>query len=255
MTRPESSDQKEERIRRDRIKLTERYGGSSPRAAHGEVEVLLYGDIGFGGISAEMFAEELRDLGNVSHITVGINSLGGDAFDGIAMFNALVSHPARVTVRVDGIAASAASIVAMGGDRVEMSQGSTLMIHPPWTITIGDGLLHHRIGDILIDSTDNLINIYANRRGINRAKVNQLVWDESWMSAQEAVDLGFADEVISTPAIAASVPHGRFLNTPAALLGTSRWQGPSQSRRRVTSAPRWRSAFLQRERDLQLAAA
>ncbi len=144
----------------------------------------------------------------------------------------------------------------MAGDRIEMTQGSTMMIHAPWADASGDGRFHHWVGDVLIDFTGLMINMYASRRGLDRALVEELIWAESWMEDQEAVDLGFADEVIETPAIAATVERGRYINTPAVLLGTSQWKGPLQSRRRVTSpAPRWRRAASQRERDLQLAAA
>ena len=210
-----------------------------------EAEIILYEEIGYWGVTAKMLADELKAIGTVDSILLGISSDGGDAFEGMAMFNALVRHPATVTVRIDGIAASAASLVAMAGDRVTMAQGSTLMIHRPWTVTGGDFEDLRSVSDALEGLTDNYIDIYVNRRNLDRAEVDRIVAAESWLSAQEAMDAGFADEVIATPAIAASIATGRYRNTPAALLDKKAVYTPPP--------PKWRVAASQRDRDLTLA--
>lgn len=215
------------------------------QAGHKEAEILLYDDIGYWGVTAKMFADELKSIGSIDAITVGISSDGGDAFDGIAIFNMLAAHPAKITTRVDGIAASAASLVAMGGDRIAMAQNSTLMIHAPWTVAIGDANELHRVGELLDTLTDQYIDTYALRRGIARETVEAKVIDETWMTAQAAVEAGFADEVIETPAIAARIPQGRYKHTPAALLDTKAVYTPPP--------PKWRVAASQRQRDLTLA--
>ena len=211
-----------------------------------KAEILLYDEIGYWGIDSKMFAGTLKEIGDVDHIVLGINSPGGDAFDGVAMFNALVSHPASVTVRVDSLAASAASLVAMAGDRIEMAENSTMMIHAPFTIAVGDAKELRKTADVLEGLTDQFISTYATRRGIPADKVAGVIWDETWLSAQEAVDIGFADEVLATPAIAASqIAQGRYRHTPAALLNSERVYTPPP--------PEWRVAASQRERDLTLA--
>ena len=217
------------------------------RAGHQgkEAEILLYEEIGYWGITTKMFADELKALGKVDHITVGIGSDGGDAFDGMNMYNALVRHPASVTTRIDSIAASAASLVAMAGDRIEMADNAWMMIHAPWAVTAGNGRELHEIGDLLISLTDDYIDTYANRRGIDRAEVDRIVWAETWMHGSEVVDAGFADEVLATPAIAASIATGRYRHTPAALLDTKAVYVPPP--------PKWRVAASQRDRDLTLA--
>ena len=251
LQRPESFDQKAERIRHERDELTRRYGGKN-KAANNSGEILLYDEIGAAGITAKMFAEELAGLGDVSEITLGINSPGGDAFDGLAVFNQLISHPAKVNVRIDGLAASAASLIAMAGDRITMAADSFMMLHAPWALSAGNGRDHHEVGDLLNSLTDSFIDIYASRRNLNRAEVEQRVWRETWMDGANAVAAGFADAVIATPALAASVAKGRYNHTPAALLSSFRWSGPPP---RSRTAPRWRVAAAQRERDMRLAAA
>ena len=212
-----------------------------------EAEILLYEEIGYWGIDAKMFADALKEIGDVRSIVLGINSPGGDAFDGIAMFNQLVKHPADVTVRVDGIASSTASLVAMAGDRIEMAGNSTLMIHAPWTVALGNANDLRKTADALEGLTENYISTYATRRGIPADQVESVVWEETWLSATEAVDAGFADAVIETPAIAATIAHGRYRHTPAALL--SEWTTKAYH----PPPPKWKVAAAQRERDLTLA--
>lgn len=219
----------------------EHYASKGARSA----EILLYEEIGYWGIDAKMFADALKEIGDVDSIVLGINSPGGNAFDGIAMFNQLVAHPANVTARIDGVAASAASLVAMAGDKIIMAANSTIMIHPPMTVAIGDAKEFRSVAERLEGITDQYIDTYANRRNLDRSEVAEKIWAETWMRGQEAVDAGFADEVIETPAIAASIAQGRYRHTPAALLSTGKVYQPPP--------PKWRVAAAQRDRDLKLA--
>ena len=240
----ESSEKTIARCRKGVAELHAKFGKPKPtraiRSAHGEAEMFLYGEIGPFGISAKEFADELADLGDVPEITLHINSPGGDAFDGVAIFNSLVQHPATIIVRVDGIAASAASLVAMAGDRIEMAENAFLMVHEPMTLTMGNASEHRSVADILENLTDSYVNTYANRRNLSTDEVAKLLAGETWLSASEAVEAGFADEVLAVPAIAASIAKGRFSKTPASLLSDDTYKRPPSTPRRDLAERRMR---------------
>jgi len=157
-----------------------------------------------------------------------------------------VSHPARVIVRVDGLAASAASLVAMAGDRIEMADNSFLMVHSPWLLTAGNARELRTSADLLDELTLSYVATYSNRRGLDKGVVADLLWDETWLSAAEAVEAGFADEVIAIPAVAASVAKGRYQHTPASLLGAERFKRPTLTPRRDAAGNRLRQLQLER---------
>ncbi len=203
-----------------------------------EAEIFLYEEIGFWGVDAQTFAYTLQEIGEVDRIVLRINSPGGDAFDGVAMFNSLVAHPAKVTVRVDSVAASAASLVAMAGDRIEMAENAFLMLHAPMTVVAGNAAEFRSVADTLEKLTDSYAGTYASRRNLSVDEVGELLADETWLSATEAVEAGFADEVLAVPAVAASIAKGRFRHTPAALLSNDLYQPPP---------PKWRLAAAERE--------
>jgi ATP-dependent Clp protease, protease subunit len=146
------------------------------------------------GFPTKRMAAALRNIGP-REVTVKINSPGGDAFEGIAMYNLLREHPAKVTVEVMGMAASAASIIAMAGDTITMGLGTFMMVHNSWGVVVGN---RHdmRAGADLFDNFDSaLADIYVARTGLKPAEVEMIMDDETFMSPQEAVDLGFADEI------------------------------------------------------------
>lgn len=146
------------------------------------------------GVTANRISAALRSIGN-KDITVRINSPGGDMFEGIAIYNLLRAHPAKVTVEVLGWAASAASIIAMAGDDIRMGLGSFMMVHNAWGVVIGN---RHdmREAAILFDQFDAaLADIYQARTGMERAHIEQLMDAETFMTAAQAVEHGFADGV------------------------------------------------------------
>ena len=146
------------------------------------------------GVTVNRIAAALRSIGN-KDITVRINSPGGDMFEGIAIYNLLRAHPAKVTVEVLGWAASAASIIAMAGDTIRMGLGSFMMVHNAWGVVIGN---RHdmREAAILFDQFDAaLADIYQARTGMERADIEQLMDAETFMTAAQAVEHGFADVV------------------------------------------------------------
>lgn len=158
-------------------------------------EIRIYDEIWFLGITAEDFASQLDEI-TAPKILVMLNSPGGDVFDGIAIYNALRSHSAEITTRVDGIAASIASVIAQAGDRRVMLSGSQMMIHEAWGLTIGSAKDMREYADLLDRQTDNIANVYARRADKDVADFRSLMEATTWMTAEEAVTNGLADEVV-----------------------------------------------------------
>jgi ATP-dependent Clp protease, protease subunit len=147
-----------------------------------------------GGFTAQRAAGALRAIGK-NDITVNINSPGGDMFEGIAIYNLLREHPAKVTINVMGLAASAASIIAMAGDEIRMGLGSFMMIHNAWGVVVGN---RHDLAQAssLFDGFDSaLADIYEARTGAKRAEIVKMMDAETFMSPSQSVDAGFADAV------------------------------------------------------------
>ena len=147
-----------------------------------------------GGVTAKRISAALRSIGD-KDVTVKINSPGGDMFEGIAIYNLLRSHPAKVTVEVLGWAASAASIIAMAGDEIRMGLGTFMMVHNAWGVVVGN---RHDMRDAaeLFDGFDGAIaDIYEARTGMKRADIEKLMDAETFMGPSEAVKNGFADVV------------------------------------------------------------
>ena len=145
-------------------------------------------------VTPQMFKEELMD-GN-GNITVWINSPGGDCVAAAQIYNMLREYEGKVTVKIDGIAASAASVIAMAGDTVLMSPVSMMMIHNPMTIAFGDSGEMQRAIDMLKSVKDSIINAYELKTGMSRTKLAHLMDAETWMDAGKAVELGFANGII-----------------------------------------------------------
>ena len=129
-------------------------------------------------------------------ITVWINSPGGDCVAAAQIYNMLMDYPADVTVRIDGIAASAASVIAMAGTKVQMSPVSVIMIHNPLTVAMGDSDEMRRAIQLLDEVKESIINAYEIKTGLSRAKLSHLMDGETWMNAKKALELGFCDEIL-----------------------------------------------------------
>jgi len=147
-------------------------------------------------ITPAAFKKELS-AGN-SNITVWINSPGGDVFAAAQIYNALKEYPGKVTIKIDGLAASAASVIAMAGAETLMSPVSYMVIHNPATIAIGDSDEMLRAKEMLDEIKEGIINAYEAKTGLNRNKISKLMSDESCFNAKKAVELGFADGVLYT---------------------------------------------------------
>ena len=129
-------------------------------------------------------------------VTVWINSPGGDCVAAAQIYNMLMDYPGDVTVKVDGIAASAASVIAMAGTRVLMSPVSTMMIHNPLTVAMGDSEEMRRAIQMLDEVKESIINAYEIKTGLSRTRLSHLMDAETWMNANKALELGFCDEIM-----------------------------------------------------------
>lgn len=156
--------------------------------------IYVYDEIGYWGVTAQDFVQELAAL-KVASIELHINSPGGDVFDGIAIHSALKNHPAQVTAHVDGLAASAASFIAMAANKVVMERNAQLMIHDASGICVGDAKDMQDMADLLNMASDNIADIYAQKAGGSVEDWRAVMQGEAWYSAAEAVDAGLADEV------------------------------------------------------------
>ena len=145
-------------------------------------------------VTPQLFKDEL--MSGSGDITVWINSPGGDCVAAAQIYNMLMDYKGNVTVKIDGIAASAASVIAMAGNRVLMSPVSMLMIHNPATVAVGDSDEMRKAIGMLESVKDSIINAYEIKTGLSRAKLSHLMDAETWMDANKAVELGFADEIM-----------------------------------------------------------
>lgn len=148
-------------------------------------------------VTPQLFKDELN--AGEGDIVVWINSPGGDCVAAAQIYNMLSNYKGKVTVKIDGIAASAASVIAMAGTEVLMSPVSMLMIHNPMTIAMGDHAEMQKAIDMLAEVKESIINAYSFKTGLSRAKLSHLMDAETWMDANKAVELGFADDILNRP--------------------------------------------------------
>lgn len=186
-------------------------------------ELYLYGAIGGGwfdeGVTAKRVADDLKALGKVKTIDVRINSEGGDVFDGKAIYSLLVENPAKIVVHIDGVAASAASFIAMAGNSIDIAEGAFVMIHDAYGISMGRAEEMRRYADLLDTVNATIRDVYTARTKQTDAKVRAWMADETWFTAKEAVANGFADKMTANLKVAASVTDAsRYKHLPTALL-------------------------------------
>lgn len=169
------------------------------RIGNSAAEVLLYDEIGQAwngeGITAKQFRADIEALGNVSEINVRINSVGGSIFDGLAIYNVLKNHPAKVNVHIDGVALSMASGVSQAGDRVSMASNGLFMLHNPQAFVAGDSETLRKQAEVLDTTREALAMAYANKSGKTKEDIMAMMHDETWMTAAEARSAGFVDEI------------------------------------------------------------
>ncbi|RDS89440.1 head maturation protease, ClpP-related [Pseudomonas fluorescens] len=188
------------------------------------IEIFVYGEIGAWGVTANQFVQDLRAMDDgASPVIVAFNSIGGDLFDGLAIHNALSRLGERCTGRIDALAASAASVAVCGAHRVVIAANAMLMIHNPYTFTGGDAEDFRRVADVLDQTLEAIIAAYkAKAPGIDEAELRRMVNAETWLTANEAVALGLADEVGDGLKVSACLGQGsvlqRFQHAPPELL-------------------------------------
>jgi ATP-dependent protease ClpP protease subunit len=177
------------------------------RAAAGDdsASISIYDSIGDNwegtGITAKRVSAALRNIG-ARALTVNVNSPGGDFFEGVAIYNLLREHQAKVTVNVMGIAASAASVIAMAGDEILMGDGAFLMIHNAWTVAIGNRHDIAQAAEVLAPFDAAMAKVYSQRAGISQAEAAALMDKETWIGAEQAVTDGFATGLLDSAQVA-----------------------------------------------------
>lgn len=187
---------------------------ASPKA-----KLYIYDDIGLYGVSAQEFIRDLQDV-TADEIDLHISSYGGEVFDGIAIMESLKNHPAKVNVFIDSIAASIASVIAMGGDHITIGRNAQMMIHDGSGLCVGNASDMRQLADLLDKTSDNIASVYADRAGGSVSHWRGLMRAETWFSAQEAVDAGLADEL-------APVKENETKGTPVDYAGSAGTTAPA----------------------------
>jgi len=197
---------------------------ASGEATERVIEVFVYGEIGAWGVTANQFVQDLRAMDDgVSEVVAAFNSVGGDLFDGLAMHNALRRLGARCTGRIDALAASAASVAVCGAHKVVIAESAILMIHNPWTYAAGDAEDFRKVADVLDQTMEAIIAAYkAKAPNIDEVELRRLVAAETWLTANEALALGLADEIGDGIKVKACLGQGgvlqRYQHAPTELL-------------------------------------
>ena len=174
-------------------------------------DVYLFNDIGTFGVSAQSFVEEIKEYEG-KELAIHINSLGGEVFDGMAIYSIIQRRKAKTTVYIEGIAASIASVIALAADEVIMSENSLLMIHNAWGGTQGDASEMRKQADVLDKITNEIAEIYVKKTNLPYDEIIRLMSEETWLTAEEAVALGFVDSISEPIKVAAKYDVSKFKN-------------------------------------------
>lgn len=168
-----------------------------------DAEILIYDVIGSSWfeetVTAKQFVKDLKDIGPKRNLNVRINSPGGSVWDGTAIYNALKSHKGNVTVNIEGIAASMASVIAMAGDTVNMAETAMMMIHNPAGLVMGESKDMRKAADLLDKSKEQLVKAYTQKSGKSAEEIAHLMDEETWFTADEAFEAGLVDAVTESP--------------------------------------------------------
>lgn len=187
------------------------------KAGAKSADISIYDEIGYFGVTAKQFIGDLKAL-DVDTLKLSINSPGGAVFDALAMYNALRQHPANVEVTIMGVAASAASVIAMAGDTVVMPENAFMMIHNPLNMAYGNADDLREMADVLDKIGASLVGIYAARTGKPEDEIKAMLDAETWLNAEDAVLHGFADELQPALKVAASFDLDRLPETVRAAI-------------------------------------
>tara|TARA_R100001015_G_C4616532_1_gene172705 strand:- start:545 stop:1621 length:1077 start_codon:yes stop_codon:yes gene_type:complete len=174
-------------------------------------DVYIYSEVGGYDVNAKSFIDELKEIKD-KNIVVHINSLGGSVFDGLAIYNALKNHAKKVTTKVEGIAASIASVIAMAGDTIEMAENSLFMIHNPFAMSGGDANELRKTANILDKIRNEIAGIYASKSKHNSDHYIQLMDVESWFNSNETLELGLINGITKPIKIENNYDVSKFVN-------------------------------------------
>jgi len=193
-----------------------------------ETQLYLYNEIGGFGKNASDFVRDLQTVPQDNRVVLRIHSPGGDVLDGHAIFNALRAHPGGLTTQIDGLAASMASVVALAGDPVRMAGNGLMMIHNVSAGMHGDSEDLRQMADVMDKIQETIKAIYSAKTGLSKKKIQEMMDAETWMTAKEAVDLGFADEITGDLKMAAKFDLSKFKNPPALLTPAAAAMDPNE---------------------------
>lgn len=222
--------------------------------AAGEASLYIYDVIdAWWGVSAEEVTKAIAGLDANVTLNVHINSPGGDVFEGRAMATAIAAHPGKTVAHIDGLAASAATFVSAAADEVVMADGAFYMIHNGWTIALGDKRVMTETAALLEKVDGSIVNDYAKRSNASAEQIVAWMNDETWFTAQEAVDHGFVDRIAEKAAKASNATPKAFNlaaydKTPKALLEPKKPEAPAEP----VDATEWRAHNERRLRLLDL---
>lgn len=174
-------------------------------------DVYIFDEIGTYGITAQEFITDIKDLKDTP-INLRINSLGGDVFDGMAMYNVIKRREAKTTVYIEGIAASIATIISLGADEVVMAENSLFMIHNAWGGTMGEAKDMRKTAETLEKITGELTDIYRKKTGLSYDALAEMMDEETWLNANEALEMGFIDTISDSIKVAAKYDVSKFKN-------------------------------------------
>ena len=174
-------------------------------------DVYIFDEIGTYGITAQEFINDIKELKGMS-INLRINSLGGDVFDGMAMYNVIKRREAKTTVYIEGIAASIATIIALGADEVVMAENSLFMIHNAWGGAMGEAKDMRKTAETLDKISGELTDIYRKKTGLSYEALQEMMDEETWLNAEEAYEHGFVDVISDSIKVAAKYDVSKFKN-------------------------------------------
>lgn len=218
-------------------KALDRWNPGLKAAADTENDIGIFDVIGedfWGeGVTAKRVSAALRSIGKTNPVTVNINSPGGDLFEGLTIYNLLLEHEGEVTIKVLGMAASAASVIAMAGDRIEIARGGFFMIHNAWSLSIGDRNDHRDFADYLEPFDRAMGDIYSAHTGIEAEEVGAMMDRETWLGGQDAVDEGFAHALLASSDVQEAKAEGQRLAARKMDVALAKAGVPRSERRRL----------------------
>lgn len=183
-------------------------------------------------VTPKQFKSELTN--ESGDVTIWINSPGGDVFAASQIYNMLMDYKGKVTVKIDGVAASAASVIAMAGGEVHMSPVSMMMIHNPMTIAFGDTVEMEKAINMLSEVKESIINAYELKTGLSRTELSDLMDAESWFNSKKAVEMGFADEVMFVNKSESDSPEEGIIYSKMAVVNSFLHKLPQKEEKKGT---------------------